>query len=199
MAATARATFERSCVRPNASSTCADIDCTPRLDAVDTGRAVGAQHVDRDVVGVALDGDLGIGADRDRCDDRGEVSGRDQRGSAAAHEHGVGDREAGTDRSVDLPSQRPEVLVDQMVAVGPCGERAVLALGRAERDVYVHPELRSTHDPSQPAGGAGQALGTNSRSSAASRCATWSTGTSSIAAIERVSSPRTVMTRPLKS
>ena len=43
-ASTARRTLAGSWVRPSAASTCGTIDCTPRLDAVHAGGAVGRQQ-----------------------------------------------------------------------------------------------------------------------------------------------------------
>ncbi|CAB4585210.1 unannotated protein [freshwater metagenome] len=104
---------------------------------VHPGREIGLEQLGRDVVGVALDGDLGSRHPRDRGDHRRQGVRIDQRGGAATDEHrGRGPLDA----ALDVASQRVEVRELQVVAVGPGGERAVVAPPCTERDVHVHAE-----------------------------------------------------------
>ncbi len=86
-------------------------------------------------------------SDRDRADHGGEAVARHEGRRPSTDEDGLGDRESRLDGPGDLGAQRLQVRLDEMPAIGPGGERAVLALRRAERDVHVHPESR------QPLGG----------------------------------------------
>ena len=119
---------------------------------VHAGCTIDVEHVDGDVVGVALDGDLGIVGDRDRGDHVGQRRWRYERRGATAHEDGVSGGQFFGDSPFDLDTQCLEVRLHEVATIGPRGERAVLALRRAERDVYVHPEVRrrTSHSPSQP-------------------------------------------------
>ena len=97
-----------------------------------------------DVVGIALDGDLRTVEHGDRADDRRQRVGRHQGGGPAADEHGGGCGHARLARAADLGPQCGEVAVDEVCAIGPGGESAVVALRRAERHVHVDTE-RSLH------------------------------------------------------
>ena len=106
-------------------------------DASDARRPVRSKQCVVHRLRVALDGDLGGGQPLDAIEDRGEQVARHQRRRAAPDEHRRGRRESG---GGDLGSARRRVLGHQVVAVGPRGERAVVAAPRAERDVDVDAE-----------------------------------------------------------
>ena len=106
---------------------------------VHPGGAVGAQLLEVDGVGVALDGDLGVARARDGVEDGGESGCVEQRRRAAAEEHAGG---VGQGSTLEVADARGDVVVDEVRPVGPRGEVAVVAPRRAERDVHVHPEAR---------------------------------------------------------
>ncbi len=107
---------------------------------VDAGTAVRGELGRVDAVGVALDGDLGVGGALDRVEDAGELGPRDQRRSATAEEHARRRRQALVSPAGDVGDARGDVLVDEMVPVGPRREIAVVTSRRAERDVDVDAE-----------------------------------------------------------
>ncbi len=159
-----------SCVRPSAPSTCVAIDCTPRLTRLTPWATYASQQLVGDVVGVALDRDLGVVGDRHESRSR-------RRAPSPSTIDGVppptkmlvaGGMPSSIAR-LDVGAERTEVGVGQVVAVGPGRERAVVALRRAERDVDVDAEgrRRGGHRVSESTQAA-----RNTRSSASSRRAT---------------------------
>ena len=150
-APTARTTLAGSWVRLSAASTRVFIDCTPietRLTPAATRRSSCAA-IDR--VGVALDRHLGARPPRDRVEDPGERRAGQQRRCAATEEdrRRLRDR-ARRDPTLDVGHAGVDVLVDQVGAVGPGREVAVVAAVRAERDVHVHAEPMGRHDVDAP-------------------------------------------------
>ena len=123
-------------MRPRAASTCGTIDCTPIEMRVTPAVPVGPQEVEGDVVGVALDRDLGAGADRERFEHREQRGGVDEAGCPAADEH-RGDRREVRSRPLRVGAAGPQVPLGQVGAVGPGREVAVVAAAPAERDVQV--------------------------------------------------------------
>ena len=154
---------------------------------------VDAQQILGDVVGIALDGHLGIVANRQCVEHPTQLLGIDLRGRSASHEDRGCHRHTVRNGELDLGAQCVQIIATQVVAIGKRRERAVVAPRAAERYVQVGAEPR-THGHCC----VGQS-GWKMRSSASRRAGTRSTGTSSIAAIERWSSSRMVMTLPLKS
>ena len=162
--ATARSTLAGSCVRPSDAEHVRHHRLHADADAVhaaadDTSRS----SVGGDVVGVALDRHLGARRDRDRRQHAGQLRRRARsEGVPPPTNTLVADRHPVVDGTLDLGRRRPEVRAGQVMAVGPRGERAVVALARAERDVEVHAERR--HRASRI-----RSTGRNSRSSASRR------------------------------
>ena len=93
-----------------------------------------------DVVGVALDGHLGAGDQRQLAERGDELIRRNQRRRATPDEHRLHGPGLAGERLGDVPPHGGEVVADQMVPVGPRGERGVVAPRAAERDVDVHAE-----------------------------------------------------------
>ncbi len=130
-----------------------------RLDAeaqpVYSGAAIRRELRRVDAVGVALDGDLGVVGALDRVEDARQLLTCDQRRCPSAEEDARDSRKARGAAAREVGDARVDVGVDQMAAVGPGREVAVVAPGRAERDVHVHAEpFDRNHAPSSRAGAA---------------------------------------------
>ena len=165
------------------------------------GRPVGGQQRRGDRVRVALDRHLGARHPLDLVEHGTQQLAGQQRRRAAAHEHRRGPRQAGAPH---LGPARRRVRRHQVGAVGPRGERAVVAAGRAERHVHVHPEPIAhsrVHDPRNPQAmysrRGGQADRRRPRSSRRRRMP--SADRSNRQPMARTSSARMVSMRPLKS
>ena len=111
-------------------------------DPVDAGVGVGGDQLLGDVVGVALDRDLGAGAQRDARITAASPSAGTSDGVPPPTNTLVGGRHPGIDGPRDLGAHGGQVVVDQVRPVGPRRERAVVAPVRAERHVDVDPERR---------------------------------------------------------
>ena len=98
-----------------------------------------------DRVGVALDGDLGVGRARDGVEDVGQQRRCQKRRGATAEEDAGRWRQAGGHDPPDLLHDRPAVFDHEMVAIGPRGKRAIVATLGAERHVDVRTEGRDVH------------------------------------------------------
>ena len=103
--------------------------------------------LERDVVGVALDGDLGVGATGIDA----TIAARRSGGTRVGVPPPTNTVEAAgippsTARAISVRTAS-RYAVDEMVAVGPRRERAVVALRCTERDVDVHPERLDISHP----------------------------------------------------
>ena len=123
-----------------------------RLDAeaqpVDAGGAVARELVARHALGIALDGDLGVGdelkAGSDPVEHRRQLVGGQERGRAAAEkdrrESHAGRPGEGAEQ-VDLAAERLEIARHRAVLERRGVEAAVPAPLGAERHMHVEPEL----------------------------------------------------------
>ena len=129
-------------------------------ETVHAAGEVGVEQLGGDVVGVALHRHLGAGGARDAVEHRDQVGRRHEGRGAAADEHRRGGGQARGDEPVGVGAARREVAVDEVVAVGPGGEAAVVAARRAERHVQVHAEgVGRAHPPMVPRSAADQVRG----------------------------------------
>jgi len=97
------------------------------------------------VLGIALDGHLGVVATRYGVEDGEQLVGAESRGRAATEEHRGGRRQSVGLGEFDLGDHRLDVGVHEIVAVGVRGKGAVVTTMRAERHVYVDAEV--AHGP----------------------------------------------------
>ena len=128
--------------RPRPASTWALVDWMPKETRVTPAAPVGVEARVVGVLGVALDGHLGVGRPRDGGEDAAQGLGVRGGRRAAAEEDATS---AGRDRRVADGALRVEdagvgVALHQVVAVGVGGEGAVVAALPAERDVDVDAE-----------------------------------------------------------
>ena len=149
-------------------------------DSRHPGCPVGSEQLVRDVLGVALDGDLGpIGAGHGVEDQDQEVCRQPRRG-AATEEDRRGIRHAlALPGPTDLGHTRRGVGLHQMVPVGVGGERAVVTPVTTERHMDVDAEWNRAGHACPCAGGcdadASASLASLQRSSASTRSTPWST------------------------
>ena len=112
----------------------------PEAQPVDAGPVIGRELGGVDAVGVALDGDLGIVGPFDRVEDAHQLIGVEQRRRPSAEEHTRRRRVALAATPLDVRHARIHVRPDEMPAVRPRREVAVVTPRRAERNVNVDAE-----------------------------------------------------------
>ena len=120
-------TLSGSCWRPSRSRIRGTIDCTPRLILVTPPSAKTASSSSVTSSGLhstVTSAPSTSGSSREGGD---ELIRRDQRRRPAADEHGLDGTGLGGERLGDVPPHGGEVVADQVVAIGPRGERAVVA------------------------------------------------------------------------
>ena len=150
-------------------------------------------------------GELGPGDERHRSEHLDELPRRNSRGRPASDEPARHRREVGQ-RLRELTPARVQIAVDQVIAVGPRRERAVVAPVPAERHVHVDAEVHfvilSSHHARRTGRSRDRRIGQprlKQRPSSSSRWLAPSTEVSRMQAMARRSSRRMVRTRPLKS
>ena len=139
--ATARRTFAGSCVRPSPARTCGTIDCTPKLSRSTPARRYASSLAASTLSGLHSTVTSAPACAVDGVEDPRELVAREQRRRATAEEDARRDRHARGPPASDVGRASGDVGIDQMVAIRPRREVAVVTTRRAERDVDVDTEL----------------------------------------------------------